>query len=87
MAQSNLGSVLQGIFSTLEGDALQSAAVPLRNALTSIEKNPSPSNVIAQGALLTVALPLALPNLESTAVGQLATEGLKLLGQYVPPTS
>lgn len=83
-AGTKIGNTLQQLFSTLEDDVLQAAAVPVRAALVSIKANPSQANIVAQGAALAVALPTALPTLQAEAAKQLVDDGLKLLNQYAP---
>lgn len=86
VANSNFGNALQNFLKNLGEQELAVAAVPLRNALGSISSNPSPSNVAAQGAVLAVALPAALPNAEAVAAQALATEGKALLDRFAPPS-
>jgi hypothetical protein len=82
---NNFGAALGAFFAAVADADLAVAAQPLRGALTSIIANPSPSNVAAQGAVLAVALPAALPNVEATTASALATEGLALLNKFLPP--
>lgn len=81
---NNFGQALGAFFQSLAEADLVIAAGPLRSALTAVVANPSPSNIAAQGAVLAVALPAALPNVEQASAKALATEGLALLNQYLP---
>lgn len=88
MPNSNFGNALGAFFLGVAEADLAIAAVPLKQSLQNIVANPSPANVVAQAAVLAVALPAALPNIEKSTAGNLAAEALALLNQYVPnPTA
>lgn len=81
---NNFSQALGKFFLAIGEADLAIAAAPLRSSLTSIVANPSPSNIAAQGAVLAIALPAALPNVEQGTAGALAKEGLALLDQFLP---
>lgn len=80
----NFGAALGALFKSLALTELAIAAVPLRAALTNIQANPSIQNAVAQGAVLAVALPAALPNAEKTAISAVAGEALTFLNIVFP---
>lgn len=84
MQSNNFGQALGQFFLAVGEADLAIAANPLRTALGSIVANPSPTNIAAQGAVLAVALPAALPNVEQATAKTLAMEGLALLNQFLP---
>ena len=62
-------------------DAVQVGSPIITNFLNSISANPSVQNIVAQQALLMMALPLALPNLEAAVAKDAAVIGLQLIAQ------
>lgn len=63
------------LLSNIEGPAF----TLLGNFLSAVKANPTPQNVLAQGAILAASAPLQLPNLEQSAITDLANAGEQLL--------
>lgn len=78
-------ALLNQLLTQLGGDLFSTGSGLLISALTSIQANPTPQNVIAQGVQIALVAPLQLPNLEKEAIGQIAATGLQLLALGKPP--
>lgn len=79
----------QSIFTTLGNQLLQDATTTgqslLEGYFTAINNNPTSANVVAQSLLIAAQAPLALPNLETTAIQQVAQAGLALVALLKAP--
>lgn len=89
MTTASTPSPFQALFASfgneLIGDAFGNAHGLLSAFFTNVKANPQPSNVVAQGAILTASAMLQLPNLEQQAISQAADTGLALLDIIKPP--
>lgn len=86
-----MSSSFDTIFKTLGQQLLSDVEGTSKGLLvgffTNIKANPTPQNVIAQGALLQAAALLSGPNLEQAAISQLADDGLSLTNSIPAPAA
>jgi hypothetical protein len=67
------GMILHGLLSEYATDLVQSGVGILETSAKSLAASPTELNLIGQGIAIAAAAPLALPGLESTAIGQFAS--------------
>lgn len=77
------GEIFHDLFSALEGDAMSAAKKPIVSFFDDIIADPSVTNVIARGAALAPEVIASAPQLEDTAVQQVAEAG-KALANLIP---
>jgi len=77
---TNPAAVLfQNLLNTIGGDLIAAGGDLLDNSLAKIEASPDVQTVIAQGALIAIAAPLALPSLETNLIKASATTARALI--------
>lgn len=83
---SPTSTILKALGDQLLGNIEGNAAALVRAFLTNVKANPTTQNVMAQGAILQVSALLQLPNLEQSAITELADAGLAALDTLKPAT-
>jgi hypothetical protein len=77
------GEIFHDLLSALQGDAMAAAKKPIAAFFDDIIADPSVGNVIARGAQLAPEVIASAPQLEDTAVQQIARAG-KALTNLIP---
>ena len=84
-------SPISALFTSLGNQLLtdvEGNALGLLSAFfTNVKANPTPQNVVAQGAILSASALLQLPNLEQEGISQLADTGLATLSLVKTPST
>lgn len=81
---SPTSAILKALGDQLLANVEGGAAALLHGFLTNVKANPTPQNVVAQGAILSASALLQLPNLEQAAITELADAGLAALDTLKP---
>lgn len=82
---SQAGALFHQLGTLLVADIFSVNNTLLENFFNNLKANPTVQNAVAQGALLAASAPLQLPNLEQTAIGQVADIGLQLTALIKAP--